>query len=150
MSLDQDFTISTQPNTDGAWSLSVQSSAEQVYLNITATHDEEETTSNTTFIEINRTGSETETNQTNEGTENETENSTGNETGNNSDNGTDDNAGNQTGNNTGNQTDNGTEGPTGPTQPTYDPSDMGQFWLCLLYTSPSPRDATLSRMPSSA
>ena len=25
-----------------------------------------------------------------------------------------------------------------------------QFWDCLLYTSPSPRDATLSRMPSSA
>ena len=25
-----------------------------------------------------------------------------------------------------------------------------QFYLCLLYTSPSPRDATLSRMPSSA
>ena len=25
-----------------------------------------------------------------------------------------------------------------------------QGWLCLLYTSPSPRDATLSRMPSSA
>ena len=24
------------------------------------------------------------------------------------------------------------------------------FWSCLLYTSPSPRDATLSRMPSSA
>ena len=24
------------------------------------------------------------------------------------------------------------------------------FWNCLLYTSPSPRDATLSRMPSSA
>ena len=24
------------------------------------------------------------------------------------------------------------------------------FWGCLLYTSPSPRDATLSRMPSSA
>ena len=24
------------------------------------------------------------------------------------------------------------------------------IWLCLLYTSPSPRDATLSRMPSSA
>ena len=23
-------------------------------------------------------------------------------------------------------------------------------WTCLLYTSPSPRDATLSRMPSSA
>ena len=25
-----------------------------------------------------------------------------------------------------------------------------QAWICLLYTSPSPRDATLSRMPSSA
>ena len=25
-----------------------------------------------------------------------------------------------------------------------------RFWHCLLYTSPSPRDATLSRMPSSA
>ena len=27
---------------------------------------------------------------------------------------------------------------------------IGQFNICLLYTSPSPRDATLSRMPSSA
>ena len=26
----------------------------------------------------------------------------------------------------------------------------GQVKICLLYTSPSPRDATLSRMPSSA
>ena len=26
----------------------------------------------------------------------------------------------------------------------------GRLWTCLLYTSPSPRDATLSRMPSSA
>ena len=25
-----------------------------------------------------------------------------------------------------------------------------EVWICLLYTSPSPRDATLSRMPSSA
>ena len=28
--------------------------------------------------------------------------------------------------------------------------DAEQAWNCLLYTSPSPRDATLSRMPSSA
>ena len=29
--------------------------------------------------------------------------------------------------------------------------DLGSFFItCLLYTSPSPRDATLSRMPSSA
>ena len=27
---------------------------------------------------------------------------------------------------------------------------MGKYHPCLLYTSPSPRDATLSRMPSSA
>ena len=27
---------------------------------------------------------------------------------------------------------------------------VGDRWCCLLYTSPSPRDATLSRMPSSA
>ena len=26
----------------------------------------------------------------------------------------------------------------------------GLFWSCLLYTSPSPRDRVLSRMPSSA
>ena len=55
LSLDEDVTISTQPNMDGVWSLTVQSSAEQFYLNITAYHDLEETTSNTTFIEINRT-----------------------------------------------------------------------------------------------
>ena len=27
---------------------------------------------------------------------------------------------------------------------------LGLLWLCLLYTSPSPRDGLLSRMPSSA
>ena len=27
---------------------------------------------------------------------------------------------------------------------------IAESWTCLLYTSPSPRDATLSRMPSSA
>ena len=31
-----------------------------------------------------------------------------------------------------------------------DVSEDVHFWSCLLYTSPSPRDATLSRMPSSA
>ena len=30
------------------------------------------------------------------------------------------------------------------------PEDVHGFIVCLLYTSPSPRDATLSRMPSSA
>jgi len=128
ISFDEDASFSTQPNTEGAWSLSVQSSAERVYLNITATHDVEQTTSNTTFIEINRSTSDDETDQSSndtdggtDGTGHETDNGTGNET----DNGT----GNETDNGTGNETDNGTTDPTEPIQPTYDPSDMGQFWL---------------------
>ena len=28
--------------------------------------------------------------------------------------------------------------------------ELGKQWACLLYTSPSPRDGLLSRMPSSA
>ena len=31
-----------------------------------------------------------------------------------------------------------------------DPQGFGEFVVCLLYTSPSPRDRTRSRMPSSA
>ena len=31
-----------------------------------------------------------------------------------------------------------------------DPEFADRTYVCLLYTSPSPRDATLSRMPSSA
>ena len=34
--------------------------------------------------------------------------------------------------------------------PTEETQKQLQSWYCLLYTSPSPRDATLSRMPSSA
>ena len=32
----------------------------------------------------------------------------------------------------------------------FDPEEYARRLACLLYTSPSPRDATLSRMPSSA
>ena len=32
----------------------------------------------------------------------------------------------------------------------YNPGYCAQFYPCLLYTSPSPRDGLLSRMPSSA
>ena len=39
---------------------------------------------------------------------------------------------------------------TGESAPGVDGSDFFDFSGCLLYTSPSPRDATLSRMPSSA
>ena len=38
----------------------------------------------------------------------------------------------------------------GPTQYRWHRKDAPASHLCLLYTSPSPRDATLSRMPSSA
>ena len=56
----------------------------------------------------------------------------------------------------------GIPGPPGPIGPQGNkgvqgrPGDKGElgkiqiFHTCLLYTSPSPRDATLSRMPSSA
>ena len=40
-------------------------------------------------------------------------------------------------------------GTTGVGQPTVT-SGIGQLLACLLYTSPSPRDGLLSRMPSSA
>ena len=39
---------------------------------------------------------------------------------------------------------------TGETNPTQSFLPSTKFVICLLYTSPSPRDATLSRMPSSA
>ena len=38
----------------------------------------------------------------------------------------------------------------GTDQDSTDPGESEGFYVCLLYTSPSPRDATLSRMPSSA
>ena len=44
-------------------------------------------------------------------------------------------------------------GGVGASLSAHEGKPYGQFvapWVCLLYTSPSPRDATLSRMPSSA
>ena len=40
-----------------------------------------------------------------------------------------------------------------PISTSQNPSDLGRLhgkWFCLLYTSPSPRDLSTSRMPSSA
>ncbi|MGA0353422.1 MAG: hypothetical protein ACO3NY_07225, partial [Poseidonia sp.] len=128
LSVDEDVSISTQPNINGAWSISVQSSSEMVYLNITATHDGEETTSGTTFIEINRTTAHDDSGENESSTDHGTDSTAGNETNNGTDDGTE--------NNTGNQTDNGTDNPSGPTQPTYDPTDMGQFWLDVFRCQP--------------
>ena len=44
----------------------------------------------------------------------------------------------------------GTKGAKGEIGLTGDTGDKGQKGDCLLYTSPSPRDRTRSRMPSSA
>ena len=43
-----------------------------------------------------------------------------------------------------------TQDPLNPVTDTAFIAQMAEFTACLLYTSPSPRDATLSRMPSSA
>lgn len=132
----------TQPNLNGGWSLTLQSNAEKVYINITASHDLEQTFSETTLVEINRTTSD-ETNETNNpdngadsGTENNTGNQTDSSTGNETDNGTNNGSNNNTDDSTGNETDNDTEEPTGPTQPTYNSSDMGQFWLDVFRCQP--------------
>ena len=39
---------------------------------------------------------------------------------------------------------------SGQSRPIWDFEDIGDYWNCLLYTSPSPRDRQKSRMPSSA
>ena len=38
----------------------------------------------------------------------------------------------------------------GDTEIVLDETKWSMVWVCLLYTSPSPRDGLLSRMPSSA
>ena len=40
--------------------------------------------------------------------------------------------------------------PSGTNTITISPNDQDKVYICLLYTSPSPRDLVISRMPSSA
>ena len=40
--------------------------------------------------------------------------------------------------------------PAATGRPAYHPAVLLKLYICLLYTSPSPRDRTRSRMPSSA
>ncbi len=154
----------TQPNLNGEWSLTLQSSAEKVYVNITASHDLEQTFSETTLVEINRTTSDemnesnNNTNDGNDSTDNNTgDNNTGNQTDNNTgDNNTgDNNTGNETDNNTGdnntgNETDNGTDEPTSPTQATYDSTDMGQFWLDVFRCQPGQNITSVDDLTTTA
>ncbi len=90
----------TQPNAQGAWSLVFTTDSSGAFeVALTATHPDEGTTSETSTVTVDRTVED------HSGEENQTEN--------------------ETGNNTGGETGNTTE----PTQPTYDPADLGEFWL---------------------
>lgn len=133
------------PDASGLWNLTVNTEdTGTVSLNFTATHTVENTTSNPMVVDIDRTEPAPE--PVDEGAGNQTggnasdDNSTGNQTGNGTDDGTGNSTGNQTGNGTddgtGNETDNGTTNPTDPPQPTYDASDLGQFWLDVFRCQP--------------
>ena len=121
------------PDASGLWNLTLNTEdSGTISLNFTAIHTIENTTSEPMVVDIDRTEEEQEPVGEGEGNEaegnasngNESDNSTGNQT----DNGTDDG--------TGNETDNGTTDPLEPTQPTYDSSDMGQFWLDVFRCQP--------------
>jgi hypothetical protein len=129
------------PDPSGLWNFTVTTDATGIVsLNFTANHGMENTTSDPMVVDLDRTedeqatddGGQTNHTEGNASNGNESDNSTGNQT----HNGTDDSTGNETDNGTGNETDNGTTDPTGPTQPTYDPSDMGQFWLDVFRCQP--------------
>ena len=130
------------PDASGLWNMTLNTDASGlVSLNFTATHALENITSEPMVVDIDRTQEEQEADDEDEST-NQTQGNTsdGNSTGNQTDNGTDDGTGNETDNGTddgtGNETDNGTTNPTHPLQPTYDASDLGQFWLDVFRCQP--------------
>jgi len=130
------------PDASGLWNMTLNTNASGlVRLNFTATHALENITSEPMVVDIDRTQEEQEADDEDEST-NQTQGNTsdGNSTGNQTDNGTDDGTGNETDNGTddgtGNETDNGTTNPTHPLQPTYDASDLGQFWLDVFRCQP--------------
>ena len=135
--LDQQAPVETQPNTTGSWSVVVEFDGTGV-LNfvLLASHPSEGTASDPVTVEVTREN--TTTSPGNNGTDggNGTNTSTGggNETnggGNQSENGT--GGGNET---NGGDDGNGTGNTTEPSQPTYDASDLGQFWLDVFRCQP--------------
>ena len=125
------------PDPSGLWNFTVMTNATGVVsLNFTANHGLENTTSEPMVVDVDRTEDDSGSNDESQGNETEGNASNGNSTdtstGNQTDNGTDDG----TGNSTGNETDNGTTNPTDPIQPTYDASDLGQFWLDVFRCQP--------------
>ncbi len=145
--LDQQAPVETQPNTTGSWSVVVEFDGPGV-LNfvLLASHPSEGTASDPVTVEVTRENTTTSpgSNGTDGGNETNTSTGGGNETngggnetnggGNQSENGT--GGGNETnggddGNGTGNTT-----GPNEATQPTYNASDLGQFWLDVFRCQP--------------
>ena len=137
------------PDPSGLWNFTVTTNATGVVsLNFTANHGLENTTSEPMVVDVDRTEDDPGSNDESQGNEtegnasngNSTDTSTGNQTENGTDDGTGNSTGNQTGNGTddgtGNETDNGTTNPTDPIQPTYDASDLGQFWLDVFRCQP--------------
>ena len=133
------------PDPSGLWNFTFSTNATSIVsLNLTANHGLENTTSESMVVDVDRTEDEPDSNGEDQGNETEGNASNGNSgdtpTGNQTDNSTDNGTGNQTGNGTddgtGNETDNGTTNPTDPIQPTYDASDMGQFWLDVFRCQP--------------
>ena len=118
--VNEQTTLTTIPDLDGLWNFIINTDASDIFdINISATHAPDNTQSTVQHISIVR--DQTSSNDSN--------NTTSNETSSDSNNSSDDTNNSSSDNNTGNQTDNGTDEPTNPTQPTYDSSDMGQFWL---------------------
>ena len=126
--VNEQTTLSASPDLDGLWNFTINTDDSNIFdINITATHAPDNTQSAIQNLNIVReqTSSNDSDNTTNDTS---SENNTGNET----NNGTDDSKDN----NTGNETNNGTDEPTDPTQPTYNSTDMGQFWLDVFRCQP--------------
>ena len=111
----------THPSFEGNWSVSFSLPDEgSVDLEVLARHTLENTSSPTVTVQLNRTQAEDEAgHETGNGSDNQTINETEGESGGSS---------NNTNNNAGNETNNGSDD-SPPIQPTYDASDLGQFWL---------------------
>tara|TARA_B100001778_G_scaffold118273_1_gene97129 strand:- start:5337 stop:7064 length:1728 start_codon:yes stop_codon:yes gene_type:complete len=118
--VNEQTTLTTIPDLDGLWNFIINTDASDIFdINISATHAPDNTQSTVQHISIVRDQTSSD----------DSNNTTSNETSSDSNNSSDDTNNSSSDNNTGNQTDNGTDEPTNPTQPTYDSSDMGQFWL---------------------
>jgi hypothetical protein len=118
--VNEQTTLTTIPDLDGLWNFTINTDASDIFdINISATYAPDNTQSTVQHISIVRDQTSSD----------DSNNTTSNETSSDSNNSSDDTNNSSSDNNTGNQTDNGTDEPTNPTQPTYDSSDMGQFWL---------------------